>query len=76
MTILYKTQKLIAVEYLNTQNKEYLHLHILFNIGFALNRELFEFFRPSKSCSFSINYHGQKCETVTLFFIYSKMLFE
>ena len=48
--------KLIAIEYLNTQNKGFVHHHILFNIGFALNRKLFEVFRPSKPGSFSLNY--------------------
>ena len=35
-------------EYLYAQNKGFVHLHVLFNIGFALKGKLSEVFRLSK----------------------------
>ena len=54
MIIQWKTQTLIAIEYLCTQNKGFVHLHTLFKIGLVLNEKLFEVFRPFKPGSFSI----------------------
>ena len=39
-------QKIIAIEYLYTQNKGFVHVNVLLNIDFALNGKLFEVFRP------------------------------
>ena len=38
--IQWKTQKLMAIEYLYTQYKGFVHLHVLSNIGFAFNGKL------------------------------------
>ena len=46
MIILKKTQKLIVTEYLYSQNKGFVYLHVLFNIGFALNFTFSDFLNP------------------------------